>query len=221
MQWMEAPLFRDRQDAGRALARELEGYRGTDAVVLGAPRGGVAVALPVALELGAPLDVVLARKLPAPGNPELGFGAVGEGGVQVVDREIVALLGLGEEEIEAIAERVRGEVEERATRYRRRRAAIPLEGRTALVIDDGVATGVTLAAAVDSARSRGAREVVAAAPVSSTEGKTRVEGVADRFICPHLDPLFIGVGVYYRDFPQLTDEDVVRLLEAAPGGAGR
>lgn len=221
MRWMEAPLFRDREEAGEMLSRELASYRGTDAVVLGAPRGGVAVALPVALSLNSPLDVVLARKLPAPGNPELGFGAVGEGGVQVVDREIVTLLGLGEEEIEAIAARVRGEVEERAARYRRVREAVPLEGRTALVIDDGVATGVTLAAAVGSARSRGAREVVAAAPVSSVEGKTRLEAAADHFICPHLDPLFIGVGVYYRDFPQLTDEDVVRLLEAGPGGAGR
>jgi predicted phosphoribosyltransferase len=172
----------------------------------------VAVALPVAEALGAPLDVVVAHKLPAPGNPELGFGAVGEGGVKVVDREIVELLGLTDSEVEAIAERVRGEIAERARRYRQARPEVPLAGRTALVVDDGVATGVTLAAAVESARGRGAERVIAAAPVSSTEAKSRLEATADLFICPLFDPAFIGVGAYYQVFPQLSDDDVVALL---------
>jgi predicted phosphoribosyltransferase len=166
------------------------------------------------------LDVILARKLPAPGNPELGFGAVGEGGVQVVDREIVELLGLGDDEIEAIAKVVRAEIEERSRRYRRARAAIPLTGRTALVVDDGVATGVTMAAAIGSARSRGAVRVVAAAPVSSVEAKSRLDDDADIFIFPLIDPGLVGVGGYYEEFPQLSDEEVATLLESANRGAG-
>jgi putative phosphoribosyl transferase len=217
MLWSAGERYRDRREAGERLLEEIRrvgvgvGESGS-LVVLGAPRGGVAVAVPVALGLGAPLDVVLARKLPAPGNPELGFGAVGEGGVRVVDREIVELLGLDEEEIATIAARVQREVEERAVRYRRARAALPLEGRTALVVDDGVATGVTMEAAVASARGRGATRVVAAAPVSSVPAKERLDGAADLFICPLVDPGFVGVGAYYGEFPQLDDEDVVELL---------
>lgn len=221
MIWPGAELYRDRRDAGERLAelirREAGVCEGTPelrVVVLAAPRGGVAVGVPVARSLRAPLDVVLARKLPAPGNPELGFGAVGEGGVRVVDRETVELLGLTEEEIEGIAARVEAEIAERSRRYRRTRPAISLEGACALVVDDGVATGVTLAAAVDSARRRGASRVVAAAPVSSAEAESRLTATADRFICPLIDPGFVGVGAYYASFPQLTDDEVVELLES-------
>lgn len=221
MWWSASEHYRDRQEAGERLLEAIRGAGIPDLltasadqklVVLAAPRGGVAVAVPVAEGLRAPLDVVLARKLPAPGNPELGFGAVGEGGVRVVDREIVELLGLSDEEIAAIATRVEQEIEERSRRYRRTRAAIPLEGMTALVVDDGVATGVTLEAAVASARARGASGVLAAAPVSSTQAKERLDAVVDLFICPLVDPAFVGVGAYYREFPQLSDDDVVELL---------
>jgi putative phosphoribosyl transferase len=191
----------------------LERHGGPEVVVLGAPRGGVEVAVPVALALGTPLDLILAHKLPAPGNPELGFGAVGEGGVKVVDREITELLGLTEIEIEEIASRVEGEIEERSRLYRQARGAVQLRGRTALVVDDGIATGVTMDAAIGSARSRGATRVIAAAPVSSVEAERRLKASADIFVCPIVDPGFIGVGGYYQEFSQLTDEDVLRLLK--------
>lgn len=219
--------YRDRRDAGTRLAEaiaeaglpELQGAEvGAPPVVLAAPRGGVAVAVPVAQALDSPLDVVLARKLPAPGNPELGFGAVGEGGVRVVDDEIVEMLGLTADEIDSIAAGVQQEIAERALRYRQARAAVPLEGRTALVVDDGVATGVTMEAAVASARARGAARVIAAAPVSSAQARARLQATADHFICPLVDPVFIGVGAYYEEFPQLTDDDVVELLASVPEG---
>lgn len=227
MGWQMIGGYRDRREAGERLVAVLRGEAGLDLgegaignglVVLGAPRGGVAVAVPIAEALGAPIDVVLARKLPAPGNPELGFGAIGEGGVRVMDRQIIALLGLTEPEVEKIAERVTAEIEERSRLYRSTRAAIPLEGRCALVVDDGVATGVTLAAAVGSARKRGAAMVIAVAPVSSTEAEERIAETADRFICPMVDPSFMGVGAYYRDFPQLTDTEVISLLKSVDGG---
>jgi len=221
-------IYRDREEAGERLAALLRGgdvcagAPGARVVVLAAPRGGVGVAVPVARALGAPLDVVLARKLPAPGNPELGLGAVGEGGVRVVDESLVQLLGVTESQVEEIAARVVGEIESRARKYRRTRPAVELAGACALVIDDGIATGATMEAAVESARRRGAAWVVAAAPVSSDEAARRLEAAADRFICPVVDPYFVGVGAYYASFPQLTDEDVVRLLESVPSGeAGR
>jgi predicted phosphoribosyltransferase len=224
--WSEVEHYRDRREAGERLLdvirREVDpgvlmGPGAASLVVLAAPRGGVAVAVPVALGLGAPLDVVLARKLPAPGNPELGFGALGEGGVRVLDRRIVELLGLSEEEIDVIAARVEQEIQRRSELYRRARAAVPLEGSLALVVDDGVATGVTLEAAVASARTRGAARVLAAAPVSSVEAQARLAAIVDQFICPLVDPAFVGVGAYYHDFPQLLDDEVVELLAMVEG----
>ena len=215
MAWIQRPVYRDRQEAGERLAGLLEPLGLERPVVLGAPRGGVAVGFPVARRLGAPLDVVLARKLPAPQEPELGFGAVAEDGTVVVDRELARRLGLGAERVAEIVERVRAELVERGRRYRGARAAVSVAGRTAIVVDDGLGTGVTMEAAVAAARSRGAVRVVAAAPVSSTEAAERLRRVADDFVCPVVDPFFTGVGAYYGEFPQLTDEEVVALLEAA------
>lgn len=218
-----AGYYRDRQEAGERLAallREEEdlcvGVPRAELVVLAAPRGGVAVAVPIARSLAAPLDVVLARKLPAPGNPELGLGAIGEGGVKVVDGALMELLGVTESEIEEIAARVEEEIADRSRKYRSMRPALELEGVCALVVDDGVATGATLEAAVGSARKRGAAWVVAIAPVSSAEAKLRLDAAADRFICPLIDPDFVGVGAYYDSFPQLSDDEVIRLLESVP-----
>lgn len=162
MLWVREAPYSDRHEAGERLARLLAeeerlcgGISRSGLVVLAAPRGGVAVAVPVADALGAPLDIILARKLPAPGNPELGIGALGEGDVRIVDRELVELFGLREEEIEEIAREVEVEVARRAERYRQRWPAVPLEGACALIIDDGVATGSTLEAAIESARAKG------------------------------------------------------------------
>lgn len=227
MFWARTEQYRDRLDAGDRLAAVIRGEMGvcegtpqSRVVVLAAPRGGVAVAVPIARSLHAPLDVVLARKLPAPGNPELGFGAVGEGGVRVVDRELVELLGLTDPEIEEIAARVEEEVTARSLLYRRTRPALSVEGACVIVVDDGVATGVTLTAAIDSARKRGAARVVAAAPVSSAEAQTRLSAKADHFICPLVDPAFVGVGAYYASFPQLTDDEVIELLDQVRGDSG-
>jgi predicted phosphoribosyltransferase len=139
---------------------------------------------------------------------------VGEGGVKVVDREITELLGLTDVEIEEIARRVEGEIEERSRLYRRARGEVQLRERIALVVDDGIATGVTMDAAIGSARSRGAVRVIAAAPVSSLEAESRLKASADIFVCPIVDPGFIGVGAYYQEFSQLTDKDVLRLLRS-------
>lgn len=222
MLWVREAPYSDRHEAGERLARLLAeeerlcgGISRSGLVVLAAPRGGVAVAVPVADALGAPLDIILARKLPAPGNPELGIGALGEGDVRIVDRELVELFGLREEEIEEIAREVEVEVARRAERYRQRWPAVPLEGACALIIDDGVATGSTLEAAIESARAKGARWVGAAAPVSSAEAEKRIDRAADLFICPLVDPAFIGVGAYYESFPQISDDEVLELLASS------
>jgi putative phosphoribosyl transferase len=218
--WPKRPIYRNRAEAGERLAALLLPYRGERPVVLAAPRGGVPVGAVVASRLDAPLDVVLARKLPVPGNPELGFGAVAESGALVLNEEVIQIAGIGSDEIEAIVAEVRREVAERARRYRQARPPIGLEDRTAILVDDGLATGVTMEACVLEARSRRARRVVAAAPVSSTEAASRVGRQADDFVCPLVEPVFVAVGAYYLDFPQLTDDDVVRLLEAARRRAG-
>ncbi|MBI4545216.1 MAG: phosphoribosyltransferase [Gemmatimonadetes bacterium] len=215
-------LYRDREEAGEQLAERLLEYREEEPLVLAAPRGGVAVGLPVARRLGAPLDVVLVKKLGAPGNPELGFGAVAEDGEVVLDEELTSRLGLEPREIEALVTQVAAELAERGRRYRGARPAVEIAGRTVIVVDDGVATGSTLESAVMAVRKRGARRVVAAVPVSSLEARSRLEQAADAFVCLLVDPGFLAVGAYYEDFPQLTDEEVERLLTARPqeGGAG-
>jgi putative phosphoribosyl transferase len=208
-------LYVDRSDAGGRLADRLRRLRGPDVVVLGIPRGGVPVAAVVAEELDAPLDVLVVRKLGVPGHPELAMGAVGERGVRVVNDDVVRAVGVPAEDFVEADLRERAEVTDRARRFRGAHEMTPLGGRTALVVDDGVATGATMAAACEVARALGAATVVVAVPVASREALARLRRVADEVVCLGAPEPFFGVGRWYRDFRPTQDDDVVALLAEA------
>jgi putative phosphoribosyl transferase len=217
------PRFRDRREAGHALAERLESVREAHPVVLGIPRGGIVVAHEVASVLDAPLDALVVRKLGYPGHEEAGFGAVGEDGVLVP--EYLGELKPGEPGYDVarqVEEGKRAEVAERVERYRKGRPRIPIGGATAIVVDDGVATGYTFAAALAIARAQGPERLIAAAPVASYEGATLVTGYCDELVALGTAErgLFFAVSLYYDHFPQVSDEEVEELLSGrgpAPG----
>jgi putative phosphoribosyl transferase len=211
--------FLDRSDAGRRLAGRLLHLRGQDVVVLGLPRGGVPVAAEVARVLGAPLDVILVRKLGVPVQPELGLGAIGEGDVRIINPEVVAITHVTAGEIAAVEKRERAELERRARRFRGDRPRTPLTGRTAIVIDDGIATGSTARAACRVARAQGAVRVVLAVPVAPPPARTALADAADEVICLETPRHFLAIGEWYEDFSQTSDGEVVRLLRLAAGEA--
>lgn len=206
--------FEDRREAGRRLAEQLERFAADDPLVLGLPRGGVPVAHEVARRLDAPLDVVLVRKIGAPANPEYGIGAVGEDGVTLIDDAAVGRLGLSREDLDEAIERERGELERRLERYRGGRAGTLVDGRTCIVVDDGLATGVSASTAVRVLRSRGAGRLVVAVPVGSPDSVERLRGEADEVVCLLSPPSFTAVGTWYHDFSQTSDDEVVELLAA-------
>ncbi|MEO3801839.1 phosphoribosyltransferase [Nonomuraea sp. B1E8] len=191
-------------------------------VVLGLPRGGVPVAFEVARELGAPLDVIVVRKLGVPYQPELGFGAVGEGDVRVINPEVVRMADVTPPEMAAVAESERAEVLRRARRFRDDRPPVDLAGRTVIVVDDGVATGSTARAACQVARARGAARVILAVPVGAPDTVASLRKDADEVICLETPAALWAIGVWYSDFTQITDEQVVELLRraAAPAAEG-
>ncbi|MEU6539507.1 phosphoribosyltransferase family protein [Streptomyces sp. NPDC047000] len=208
-------FFMDRRDAGRQLAARLEHLRNSDVVVLGLPRGGVPVAAEVARSLNAPLDVCLVRKLGVPYQPELGMGAIGEGDVRVINDEVVITAGVTPDALAEVEARERTVLETRARRYRHGREPVPLEGRTVLVVDDGVATGSTARAACRIARARGAARVVLAVPVAPYDWTERLGQDADDVVCPYTPRDFYAIGQFYADFAQTEDEEVVACLRAA------
>ena len=208
-------LFADRTDAGRRLAEKVTHLRGGDVVVLGLPRGGVPVAFEVARELQAPLDVIVVRKLGVPYQPEFAMGAVGEGGVRVINEVTVHAAAVSEQELAAVERRERAKVGSLALKFRGHRAAVELTGRTAVLVDDGIATGSTIRAACQVARARGARRVVVAVPVATAHALSQLHGVADEVICLHTPQAFWAVGEWYRDFSQVSDAEVTRLLDRA------
>jgi predicted phosphoribosyltransferase len=205
-------MFEDRREAGRSLAALVGRLRSDRPVVLGLPRGGVPVAAEVAAAIGAPLDVVVVRKLSAPIDPELAIGAIAEGGSLVIDPFLAEHAGVTAEAIDRLLARERAELRRRAARLRERRPPVDLRGRTAIVVDDGIATGLTAVAAVRAARRRGAARVVVAAPVASAEAGALVAREADEVVCEAVPRWSGGVGRWYRDFRQVAEDEVLALV---------
>jgi putative phosphoribosyl transferase len=208
--------FRDRAHAGQLLAAGLDEYAGRDdVVVLGLPRGGVPVAYEVARALRAPLDVFPVRKLGVPGHEELAVGAIGPGGVRVTNPIVVAEARVGRDEIEAVAEVEARELERQERLYRGDRPALELEGRTAILVDDGLATGASMRAAALAASARSPREVVVAVPVAAESTARELSREVDRVVCVITPPRFLAVGAWYEDFSPVGDDEVRRLLAGA------
>jgi putative phosphoribosyl transferase len=207
-------MFDDRADAGRRVAECLAHLRGRDVVVLGLPRGGVAVAFEVAAALGAPLDVIVVRKLGVPFQPELAMGAIGEGGFRVVDPSVVERAHVTTDELAAVESHERGLLESRVARFRKGRARLDLRGRVAVIVDDGVATGSTARVACEVARHLGAARVVLAVPVAPAAAIRGRLG-ADEVVCVSTPTSFYAVGQAYRDFSPTSDDRVVALLDEA------
>jgi len=217
--------YRDRTEAGQRLAERLLDYRDRpDVVVLGLPRGGVVVAHEVARRLHAPLDVFVVRKLGAPGQEELAMGAIAGGGVRVLNPAVVDLWGIPASVIEEVTEQEQRELERRETLYRGTRAPLELEGRTAVLVDDGIATGSTMRAAVAALRKHKPARIIVATPVAAPQACELLAGEADELVCDFTPDPFYSVGLWYEDFTQNTDEEIRDLLERAaerPSGAAR
>jgi putative phosphoribosyl transferase len=212
--------YADRVEAGRALATRLQAFAGRDdVVVLALPRGGVPVAAEVARALAAPLDVLLVRKLGAPDHPELAIGAIAEGGVRLVNEDILSSLGLGLDAIDRVFAAEQPELERRLRAYRGDRAPVAVGGRTAIVVDDGLATGASMEAACRAVAARGAARIVVAVPVAAHEAVTRLRAVAHEVVAVATPSPFWAVGAWYADFSQTTDEQVVDVLAAAARSA--
>lgn len=209
---MEAP-FANRAEAGRLLADKLEKYAGRDdVIVLGLPRGGVPVAYEVARHLGVPFDIFLVRKLGMPGFEELALGAIASGGVRVLNQEVVSALPHADELIEAVTTKEMAELERREQNYRDGRPAPDLRGRTVILVDDGLATGSTMRAAVAALRQGGASRIVVAVPVGAADTCREFEKEVDETVCAIAPEWFQAVGQYYEDFSQTTDDEVRKLL---------
>lgn len=206
--------YRDRTDAGQQLAAALTGrYAGRDDVlVLGLPRGGVPVAYEVAAALGAPLDVMVVRKLGAPSHKEYAIGAIASGGVTILDKQAIDALQIKPSTLETIAAEEHEELERRERRYRQGRAMPPMQGRSVILVDDGLATGATMTAAVAAVRKASPATIAAAVPVGSEEACDRIRAHVDELVCLSVPPIFRAVGLWYNHFDQTSDEEVLRLL---------
>ena len=204
--------FVDRRDAGRRLADQLVELREEDPIVLALPRGGVPVGAEVARALGAPLDLILVRKLGVPSQPELAMGALGEEGVRVLDATLIARARVSERELRRIEARERAELERRAVRYRGDRLPMKIAGRTVVIVDDGLATGASARAAILVARARGARRVVLAVPVAPPDTVAALGNQADAVISLETPSSMVAIGQWYEDFRQTSDEEVVEQL---------
>lgn len=211
-----ASRFRDRTDAGRRLAAELGGYAGrSDVLVLALPRGGVPVAYEVAAALGAPLDVFLVRKLGMPGHEEFAIGAIASGGVRVLNEDTLREYGVTHQQVDAVVEAEQRELERREQQYRGLRPFPDVAGRTVILIDDGLATGSTMHAAVRALREERPAHIVVAVPTAPPETCADLRAAVDEIVCLTTPEPFYAVGLWYEDFSQTTDDEVRMLLERA------
>lgn len=215
----ERRIFQDRREAGRLLARKLQHHAGTNAVVLGLPRGGVPVADEIARAIGGTLDVWVVRKLGAPQQPELGLGAIAEGPAAVIDDDLVAVLGVTSAQLTAIAQREMAEVRRRVELLRGGRPAPSLQGRNVIIVDDGIATGGTVRAAVRAVRAQEPARVVVATPIASPDVIARLRVDADEVVCLHEARDLVAIGLWYHDFEQVADDEVTRILDRARADA--
>ncbi len=210
-----SPPFEDRRDAGRRLAAKLVRFRDERPAVFGLPRGGVPVGYEISRVLGAPLDVFVSRKLGAPGQPEFGIGAVAAGGVRVLNEGVIRRLGIPKEYVERITAREVAEVERRLRYFRGGRPETTVGGRTAILVDDGLATGVTARAAVEALRRREPSRLVLAAPVCAAQTAEIFVPAVDELVCLQSPSDLGAIGLWYKDFEQTTDDEVVELLARA------
>jgi putative phosphoribosyl transferase len=214
------PRFADRAQAGRELAAALSQHAGRDdVVVLALPRGGVPVAFEVARKLGAPLDVFVVRKLGLPEQPELAMGAIASGGVRVVNDEVVRAAAVPPEMIEEVAAREHEELMRRESLYRGERPALRIEGKTVILVDDGLATGSSMRAAVRAVREQQPAQIVVAVPLAPAGICEELGGEADEVVCARTPEPFVAIGIWYEDFPQVSDGEIRELLAKADGHA--
>lgn len=208
-------FFENRVDAGKRLASRLRAYANRkDVIVLGIPRGGVPVAFEVAAALGVPLDVFVSRKLGVPGQ-ELAFGAIASGGVRILDRELIEAVGITHADVERITANVRKELERREKLYRGGRQPLVVQEKTTILVDDGIATGSSMRAAIEALRQMKPARVVVAVPVAPLHTCNRLRSEVDELICPYKPEFFYAIGQFYDDFSQVSDEEVTELLQRA------
>ncbi len=209
-------IFVDRYDAGRRLGAMLaDQFDGADTIVLGLPRGGVPVAHEVAKALHAPLDVFVVRKIGLPWHPELAIGAIASGGVRVLDHEAIRAYRVSQAELEAVIEREEAELERRERAYRGNEPPLPVAGKTAILVDDGLATGASMLAAVKALRLRDPKRTAVAVPIASAEACAAMSRAVDMCVCVETPEPFYAVGMWYHDFSQTSDEEVAALLAAS------
>jgi predicted phosphoribosyltransferase len=213
--------FNNRFDAGRKLAAALAKYQDQDPVVLALPRGGVPVAAEVAAALGAPLDLIIARKVGVPSQPELAMGAVVDGETPIVVRneDVIRLSGIGEPEFKAVCDSEISEIGRRRQRYLGHRGRAVVTGRTAIVVDDGIATGATTRAALQAICQHNPKQLVLAVPVAPSDTLAGLRGEVDDLICLEQHDFFEAIGLYYADFRQVSDEEVIDILRRFPSGS--
>jgi putative phosphoribosyl transferase len=210
--------FCDRIDAGKRLAEALADFKGKNAVVLAIPRGGVVLGYEIAVALILPLDVIVPRKLGAPDNPELAIGAIAEDGSTVLDENLTRYLGVSQEYIQEESERQKQEIKRRLKEYRQGMAGLELKGKDVIIVDDGIATGSTMKAALASVKNSGAKTVTIAVPVGPPQTIQELKLLADHVLCLYMPDYFQAIGQFYDDFSQTEDQEVIRLLNLCREG---